>query len=144
MKAIATACALVLGLAISTLSAQPSTTAMTFNGLSAGQSLGPGQSVSSDDGSFTLLYQMDGNLVLYGGAGALWASNTVDTAPGFVSLQGDGNFVIYNADGAALWATNTFGDGNWLSVQNDGNVVIYDAGGNALWATNTAQPRPAR
>ena len=139
MKSFGVVSALVVGLAVTTLYASPNAaSAVMFSNLSAGQTLGPGESVSSDDGSFTLLYQDDGNLVLYSGAGALWSTGTVGTEPGFASMQGDGNFVVYDASGNAVWASNTFGDGNWLAVQNDGNVVIYDAGGNALWATGTS------
>src|SRR5262249_20321366 len=43
----------------------------------------PGESLFSADRHFYLLYQMDGNLVVYeSGAGALWASGTTGSSPG--------------------------------------------------------------
>ena len=140
MKAFGAVCVLIGGLAVASLSAEPSaTTPVTSNVLAPGQSFGPGEAVVSDDGRFTFTYQSDGNLVLYGpDGGAMWSTGTVGTSAGFAIMQGDGNFVIYDGDGNAVWASNTAGsDGTFLVVQNDGNVVIYDAGGSPLWATGT-------
>ena len=133
---------LVMGLGIAPLSAQPSApspVAVDSSLLAPGLALLPGDAVFSDDGNFMFLFQDDGNLVLYGPGGPLWASGTDGTTfPGFVLMQLDGNLVIYNDDGNPIWASNTVGnDGAFLCVQNDGNVVIYNAGGSALWATGT-------
>lgn len=96
----------------------------------------------SQDGRFRLLYQSDGNLVLYAPTGPLWASGT-HGQPGFCAMQGDGNFVVYNKAGQPRWASNTNGKpGAWLLVQNDGNMVIYSVTGKALWASNTAYQPP--
>lgn len=56
--------------------------------------------------------------------------------------QGDGNLVLYSASGVASWASNTNGTGKALSFQPDGNLVIYRAAGpsapaEALWSSNT-------
>lgn len=105
-----------------------------------GEVLSPGTSLVSADGRFTLVYQGDGNLVVYrikGGA-PLWASNTAGTAPGVVTMQGDGNLVVYDAFGMAVLSSGTYGQpGNRLVVQTDGNIVIYRSDGSAAWATNT-------
>jgi hypothetical protein len=106
--------------------------------LTANQELTAGQSLTSCNGDYTLFMQGDGNLVLYQGSTALWASNTAGTAADEAIMQGDGNFVLYTSSGSALWASGTAGNaGADLMVQNDGNVVIYSASGAALWATGT-------
>jgi hypothetical protein len=50
--------------------------------------------------------QDDGNLVIYGFPGALWASGTDGQGGQFLIVQSDGNLVIYKP-GPAVWATNT-------------------------------------
>src|SRR5262245_29358615 len=101
----------------------------------------PGQSVTSVDGRFWLIYQGDGNLVLYEiqTFEALWSSNTHGTSPGFVAMQGDGNLVVYDASETPQWWSNTAGyEGAFLVVQSDGNLVIYaDYHNSALWASDT-------
>ncbi len=53
--------------------------------------------------------QSDGNLVLYQGETAVWASNTTNNPGAFLEIQDDGNLVIYTAERRALWASNTVG-----------------------------------
>jgi Alpha-L-arabinofuranosidase B, catalytic/Carbohydrate binding module (family 6) len=107
--------------------------------LTANVSLAANQSVASCNGDFTLIMQGDGNLVLYQGSTALWASNTVGSGADEAIMQGDGNFVLYTSAGTPVWASNTPGNaGAYLDVQNDGNVVIDSASGAALWSTGTA------
>ncbi|MDI3292101.1 matrixin family metalloprotease [Polyangium sp. 15x6] len=108
--------------------------------LSSGQGLGAEQSVWSCDGRFQLKFQGDGNLVLYQGGSALWASGTNGKGGDRAIMQEDGNLVIYKSSGQPVWATGTAGSSNYyanLAVQNDGNVVIYRAGGGVAWASNT-------
>ena len=100
-----------------------------------GHGLAPGESVSSCDGQHVLVMQGDGNLVLYHGGTATWASHTNGTDARYAIMQGDGNLVVYG--GPARWASGTWGHGGaWLAVQDDGNVVIY-VGGTPIWATGT-------
>jgi hypothetical protein len=107
--------------------------------LTANASLAANQSVASCNGDYTLIMQGDGNLVLYQGGTALWASNTVGSGADEAIMQGDGNFVLYTNAGTPVWASNTPGNaGAYLDVQNDGNVVIDSASGAALWSTGTA------
>jgi hypothetical protein len=107
--------------------------------LTANQELTANQSLTSCNGDYTLFMQGDGNLVLYQGSTALWASNTAGTAADEAIMQGDGNFVLYTSAGSALWASGTAGNpGAYLEVQNDGNVVVYSASGSALWSTGTS------
>jgi hypothetical protein len=110
-----------------------------------GEVLNPGQSICSADGRFDLIYQGDGNLVLYRVRdwAPLWASNTAGQPAEVCIMQGDGNLVLYDGDAKPLWASNTAGSaGSWLIVQDDGNVVIYRPDYTPVWATNTVQPAP--
>jgi hypothetical protein len=107
--------------------------------LQSGARLTPGQSVTSTNKRYRLVYQNDGNLVLYDDVDRTvpWATGTAGTSPGVVLMQGDGNLVLYDGQEAARWWTATDGNANArLLVQNDGNVVIYGAEGQAIWDRN--------
>lgn len=106
------------------------------------QLLRPGERLVSRDGRSDLLYQHDGNFVLYNAGAPRWASGTHGTRPGVVCMQGDGNLVIRDADDVAIWASATFTPHASLTVQDDGNAVIYTAAGVPVWATGTASPLP--
>jgi tyrosinase len=106
-----------------------------------GEILGPGQSISSADGRCTFVYQSDGNLVLYGPGGAMWASGTDGSPVGAAIMQGDGNLVIYGPGSHYVWDSATDQNpGSHLVVQNDGNAVIYRPDGTPVWATGTQIP----
>lgn len=108
-----------------------------FDTLTAGARLYPGQAVTSLDRRFALTYQTDGNLVLYGPAGARW-STQIFSSPGYAEMQVDGNFVVYASDGVPIWASGTSGMLNArLVVHNDGNVVIYSSINTSVWSTGT-------
>lgn len=95
--------------------------------------------MNSCDNHFTLAMQSDGNLVVYEGSRALWASGTAGYHPGArVAMQGDGNLVLYDNYGA-YWSSRTNSSANanaWLAMQTDGNLVVYKPSGQAVWATN--------
>jgi parallel beta-helix repeat protein len=117
---------------------QAATSPTSCNEIAPGQGLYPGQQEVSCNGSFRLLLQTDGNLVLYEGGTPLWASNTRGDGSAEAIMQTDGNFVIYNASGASVWSTGTNGNGDAaMVVQNDGNLVMYSSSGTVLWASNT-------
>jgi hypothetical protein len=104
--------------------------------LQSGARLLPGQALISGNGRYRLVYQSDGNLVLYDDVDQLplWASNTGGSSAGNAVMQGDGNFVVYDAQGVGRWATGTANNANaYLQVQNDGNVVVYRSGGEPIW-----------
>lgn len=104
------------------------------------EAIGPGGSVQSCDGRFSLVYHEDGNLALWqAGVGPLWASNTAGTKPGHLVMQGDGNLVLYDQGGAAVWHIGTHGnDGAFAVMQDDGNFVVYNASASVpLWNTKT-------
>src|SRR5687767_14878107 len=107
------------------------------------QSLAPDQALRSQNGRAVLIYQNDGNLVLYVDGRAMWDSKTPGRTPGRAIMQGDGNFVVYDGVGALAWASGTAGhDGACLAVQNDGNCVLYH-NGVALMATDTMHAEQA-
>lgn len=106
------------------------------NSLAAGAQMLPGESLTSANRQFRLLYQLDGNLVLYDDSShvAVWSSVTSGMAAGRVSMQPDGNLVVYDAAGQFHWATSTSGStGARMMLQNDGNMVIYDAANAVVW-----------
>jgi hypothetical protein len=102
--------------------------------LSPGERLYPDTEVRSPNGQFALRYQSDGNLVLYGPAGAIWDSGTAGRGGGRAEMQVDGNLVVYPADGGDPWESGTAGmAGAELRVQDDGYIVIYDLAQNVPW-----------
>jgi predicted heme/steroid binding protein len=125
--------------------AVPNGPTATGDGMSSGQVLHKGNSLSSSNGTYLWIFQGDGNLVLYKRYPnrpdrALWASNTHGSLAWVCIMQGDGNLVIYDVDGKALWASGTHGNpGSRFVIQSDGNGVIYRPNNSAAWATNTVQ-----
>ncbi|HSX53106.1 MAG TPA: NBR1-Ig-like domain-containing protein [Patescibacteria group bacterium] len=98
----------------------------------------PGQQLQTADRRYRLVFQTDGNLVLYSPNRALWSSNTQTRGSKYVKLQGDGNLVIYDGNNHPLWNTVTFGNGSSrLVMQADGNLVLYGSSGRAVWNTVT-------
>jgi RHS repeat-associated protein len=103
--------------------------------LGGGQELLPGQALFSPDGRFEFILQTDGNIVLYGPSGVMWAAGSNGLVSALI-MQTDGNLVLYY-NGSARWATGTGGGAtSYLEAQNDGNVFIYDASG-TVWGTNS-------
>ena len=74
-----------------------------------GEVLVAGAAITSANGRYTFVYQTDGNLVLYGPGGALWASDTDGQPVGSAIMQGDGNLVIYGPGGLYVWDSATDG-----------------------------------
>jgi hypothetical protein len=61
-----------------------------------GEALYADQSIWSANGRFRFIYQLDGNLVLYGPGGPFWDSKTTGRDPGVCIMQTDGNLVIWS------------------------------------------------
>jgi len=102
--------------------------------LQSGVTLTAGQSVYSPSQRYQLEYQGDGNFVLYGPAGALWASNTVSSNAGRAVMQADGNLVVYDTSNNVKWTSNTSGNsGASLSVTDNGELEILSTSGAILW-----------
>jgi hypothetical protein len=96
----------------------------------------PGESLTSSNGRYQMLFQSDGNLVVYAAGGrVVWASSSYAPGGAFVA-QSDGNLVIYSASGAPVWASRTASAASTLVMQDDGNLVDYSAtAGAAVWST---------
>ncbi|MBL7781961.1 MAG: hypothetical protein JNM22_12140 [Saprospiraceae bacterium] len=110
-----------------------------------GQNLLPGQSLTSANGKYKLIYQTDGNLVIYRNRDnfPLWSTKTHNQPAGRCSMQQDGNLVIYKPDGSPIWASiknwNTPDPcrGDFLIMQDDANAVIYDNNHTSMWSSGT-------
>jgi hypothetical protein len=101
--------------------------------LAPGQTLAGGQSVSV--GVYSLVMQTDGNLVEYGPAGALWASNTAGNPGADAVMQGDGNLVVYSSTDHPLWASNTAGNpGAYAVLSSTGTFSVLTSAGGLLWS----------
>lgn len=109
--------------------------------LTAGQKLGKGDSLTSNNGAYTLTLQEDGNLVLAARGESVWATGTNGQGGDRAEVQGDGNFVLYAGD-KPIWHTDTKGKKDVkLVVQDDRNVVLYAADG-AAWNSRTETDAP--
>jgi len=106
------------------------------NTLAAGAKLNPGASLKSSNGTYSLVMQDDGNLVIYESGGvAIWSTFT-QTSPGFAIMQHDGNFVLYERDGVMpFWATGTDAPNSKLTLQDTGNLAVVSPLGRPLWQT---------
>ena len=109
--------------------------------LTEGQKLVKGESLTSNNGAYTVTLQDDGNLVLAARGHVLWATGTNGQNVVRAEVQRDGNFVLYTAD-KPVWATETKGKKNVrLVIQDDRNLVLYAADGPA-WSTKTETDAP--
>lgn len=104
--------------------------------LAPGQSLSRNEGLRSKNGRVKLVFQTDGNLVLYGDGRPLWWTGPSDATRAV--MQTDGNFVLY-AGSAPRWDSGTAGrPGSRLIVQDDGNVATYPPSGGASWESETS------
>lgn len=115
-----------------------------------GDILESGSSIKSKNGKYELVFQDDGNFVLYevSSKRPLWASDTASSyrraSKGL--LQDDGNLRLFDDDNGEVWSSHSGGRGDAstvLTVQDDGNVRLM-CGEKQLWATNTAQKEPEK
>lgn len=102
-------------------------------------------SLVSGNGSYKLVMQKDGNLVIYANGQPIWASNTVRAQGDYkATIAHTGQLVILDPSGNLVWNTpyvNPMFGPFHLVMQNDGNAVIYGQwNGNfyPFWASNTA------
>jgi hypothetical protein len=111
-----------------------------------GETLYAPNELVADSGNVKLSPQTDGNLVIYGPGGVLWASNSGNPkgAPHLFLGSVGGNLNYYGCPdcGQVLWSANTTG-GQELVMQSDCNLVLRDNSNNAIWASNTICKSPA-
>lgn len=112
--------------------------------LNAGERLTVNQYLQSNNGSYRLYMQGDGNLVLRNAASAaIWSSQTNGKNAVRLDMQGDGNLVLYTSAGNPVWATGTNGKGaNRATLQDNGDFVLYTASNQSVWSTNTGGTTP--
>lgn len=122
----------ILGITLSVLAAASHAADL----LAPGQSLGPGQSLTSPNGEYTLVMQTDGNLVLYRyNSQVKWTANT-HTKGGYKAVL-NGTLQVLNSSGKKVWESYIHDHSpddnnvNYLRVQDDGNAVVY--GHTARW-----------
>lgn len=108
--------------------------------LSVGERLQANEYLQSNNGSYRLYMQGDGNLVLRNAAmTSLWSTGTHDQGGVTLNMQGDGNLVMYTSGGQSVWATATNGKGaSRATLQDDGNFVLTTSSNLVIWRTNTA------
>jgi hypothetical protein len=105
--------------------------------LYSGEVLYPGQTIVSSGNGYKLLFQWDGNLVMYKGSSTYttWQSGTYGRGAAYAVMQTDGNFVIRNNQNQPLWWTGTGGNpGARLHIQGDSNLVVYTSSWRPLWS----------
>lgn len=98
----------------------------------------------SNNQKFVLVFQGDGNLVLYRydkakkrAYEALWHTQTHGNSGARCILQADGNFVIYNKNMKPLWNSRSNGNRKAkLYIADDGEVYIYSASAKRKTWTN--------
>lgn len=118
-------------------SGAPAVAAAGEQSLSPGEALAAGEQLVSANGSYAFVVQGDGNAVVYGPGGAMWASGTAVGGTVLV-MQGDGNLVAYAPGGRAVWDTHTgTSPGAQVVMQDDGNLVVYRPGGVPVWASKS-------
>jgi hypothetical protein len=98
-------------------------------------------------GNYKLVWQTDGNLVLYEKYGdyiPCWTSNTNGKGANLLAFQGDGNMVIRNTNtNQTVWASWTNASGNGgkggmkLLLTENGRAMINDADNKTIWSTPT-------
>ncbi len=103
------------------------------------QTLLPGEYILSDGNGYSaLVFQKDGNVVLYNDYAAVWQSGTHGKNSAKLIMQGDGNLVLYDTQNSPLWHSHTNGNNNAaLKLQTNGRAVIYTTGNIPIWSTNT-------
>lgn len=109
----------------------------------------PGTEINNNNGTidvrvainndYKLIFQKDGNLVLYDGAieskNAKWNTGTWNKGGTKLRMQHDGNLVIYTNNNTSLWASGTNGMDTKITsaeLTNKGFLVINNQNGNIL------------
>ncbi len=117
------------------------TTGPLYPNLPQGKTLNPGDLMKSGNRQYSVVMQLDGNLVLLNVSNQpLWHTKTNGSPGARAVMQTDGNFVIYNRVNVPRFNTATSGNaGARLVLQSDGNLVIYSSSGKALWSRITGK-----
>ena len=107
--------------------------------------LTPGKFYTPPNKQYVLVFQTDGNLVVYHYNSAtnkaydpVWNSGTHGNSGAKCYLQSDGNLVIYNSSMTALWNTHTNGKRRaTLYIKDDGEISVVSLDANrTTWSNN--------
>jgi hypothetical protein len=114
------------------------------NKLSPNATLLPGQYLLTANGQYKLIYQTDGNLVLYRTSDnyPLWSSGTAGQPAGRCVMQTDGNLVIYRPDNVPIWNTGTWEakyNGSHLELSEAGDLLVLSPASKVWWQSGTWQ-----
>ena len=96
-------------------------------------------------GTHSLTFEQDGRLHLYSSGKQTWQSDNSGVG-NFVSIQGDGNLVIYGSSGPVWATNTADGElgsgkgGRALVLSANGNLLVNNAEGGMLWETTTSDP----
>jgi hypothetical protein len=106
--------------------------------------LSPGESLTSPNGKYSLIYERTGDLALYRNRDgrALWSSGTSNRPGAQCVMQADGNLVLYPGlwrTGPIWWLPTKIQSGSHLVVQDNGNVSVVRNNGDPVWSTRTSQ-----
>ncbi len=102
-----------------------------------GRAISKNDKIYSEKGDYYLIFQPDGNLVVYNKTiySPIWSSNTQGRGSRAV-FQDDGNLVVYDNGNTPIFSTNTNAkNSDRLVMQDDGNLVIYNHSNVAVWAS---------
>jgi len=88
--------------------------------------------------SVHLVFQGDGNLVLYtNSGGVLWASGSYGQNVTDLDWSAStGGILLKHKDGSIACRIGANAQGGWAQVQDDGNFVFYNSQGSATWAAS--------
>ncbi|MFV0461563.1 MAG: Ig-like domain repeat protein, partial [Actinomycetales bacterium] len=107
-------------------------------GMGSGETLTPGQSVTSPSGQGGFEVDGEGHIAAVNSVcNVQWLYQDVVPAAMLI-MQADGNLVAYDAVGNALWWSGTWGNpGATMEMMNDGNAVIFSVTDDVLWESDT-------
>ncbi|AXA91445.1 hypothetical protein [Massilia sp. YMA4] len=113
--------------------------------LTAPQEMVVNQPYVSANGVYTLIFQSDGNMVIYKGPPpytwrtAIWSTGSDVKQGRKAVMQTDGNLVVYDANNAAVWDSRT-GQAQqnyapFLTLNNDGSIQITSSNPKSNWSS---------
>ena len=115
------------------------------NLLNSGETLSKGEFLASANGSFKLIMQKDGNLVLYDMfKKAIWSSKTNKKGGVKLLVRDDGILTVYKKDKSHAWSSGKKKDAKpkgmfKLTMQENGNLVLHDSEGKLIWSSKTGR-----
>lgn len=125
-------------LAINTLN--PSIQNPFNNVLLIGQTLTPGQNITSANGQYWFGLTPSGQLGITS-IGVMWMWILPAYANSKLVFQTNGDLQLLDSGSNLVWETATTGKNpSYLVMQNDGNVVMYDVNGKQLWSYGPNSP----